>query len=314
MGLLCALAVATLATSCSSASGTGAATAPPSSCRGRAPSSVTVHNASLRASRLPTGTPVLRTTSVRVDGRTRTYLVAAPASASRSPVPLIVLFHGSGVDADYIAHLTELPERGVDRGVLVAIPNSRGGSWESDPGGPDGHLVDAMLASLELRYCVDETRVSLVGLSSGAVFAIRYACRHAGEVAAVATVAAEYQLGCTHPLSILAFHGTEDPTVPYAGAPGDAVPGLRATGTLANMAAWARLDGCGETPMTIRVASQVERRSWPSCSAGNEVVLYTIVGGGHTWPDADQAPRYGMTTHQLDATSASLDFLARHAT
>ena len=314
MGPLFMVAVSVLLTSCSSASGSRAHLVPSRGCHGRVGTAPTTTAASPSASVAPTGSTALHTASLKVDGRTGTYLVGTPPTASSSPVPLVVLFHGAGVDANYIARLTELPARGVGRGILVAVPNSAGKSWDPDPDGPDGHLVDAMLTSLSLRYCVDQSRVSLIGLSAGAVFAIRYACRHSGEFAAVATVTVEYQLGCTLPLSILAYHGTADPTVPYAGAPGDAVPGLRATATLANMAAWAQLDGCGRTPVTTRVASQVERRTWTNCTAGAEVVLYTILGGGHTWPDADQPAHFGMTTHQLDATSEALDFVARHST
>jgi len=314
LGLGFVVAVSTLLTSCSSASGSSAGLVRSAGCHsgaGRAPTTTAVAPS---ASATAIGSTALHTVSLRVDGRTATYLVEAPPSASHRPVPLVVLFHGAGVDANYIARLTELPARGVRRGVLVAVPNSAGKSWDANPDGPDGHLVGAMLASLSLQYCVDKSRVSLVGLSAGAVFAVRYACRHSGEFAAIATVTVEYQLGCTLPLSILAYHGTADPTVPYAGAPGDAVAGLRATGTLTNMAAWAQLNDCDRTPVTTRVASQVERRTWTNCAAGAEVVLYTILGGGHTWPDADQPAHFGMTTHQLDATSEALDFFARHST
>ena len=312
LGLVFTVAVSVLLTTCSSASPSGERLTRRDGCH-RSP--VGASTGAVRSvSGAPVGSTGLHLASLRVDGRTGTYLVGAPPSASHRPVPLVVLFHGAGVDANYIARLTGLPCRGVGRGVLVAVPNSAGKSWDADPDGPDGHLVGAMLASLSVRYCVDQSRVSLVGLSAGAVFAIRYACRHSGEFAAVATATVEYQLGCTLPLSILAYHGTADPTVPYAGAPGDAVPGLRATGTLVNMAAWAQLDGCDRTPVTTRVASQVERLTWTNCAAGAEVVLYTILGGGHTWPDADQPAHFGMTTHQLNATSEALDFLARHST
>jgi polyhydroxybutyrate depolymerase len=41
-------------------------------------------------------------------------------------------------------------------------------------------------------------------------------------------------------------------------------------------------------------------------------VLYSIIGGGHTWPGAIPIPRLGLTTKQIDASSAIWDFFAAH--
>jgi polyhydroxybutyrate depolymerase len=156
--------------------------------------------------------------------------------------------------------------------------------------------------------------VSLVGLSAGATFAIRYACSRPGRIASIATVTVEFELGCKSPLSILAIHGTADRTVAYNASAGYAVPGVKARGTLLNMTDWARLNGCGATPATRRIGSQVARSQWTSCRTQTSTVLYTILGGGHTWPGADEDPKYGLTTFQIDATDQVLDFfsLPRH--
>ena len=65
-----------------------------------------------------------------------------------------------------------------------------------------------------------------VGFSAGAAFTIVYACARPTLITAIATVAVEFQLGCTRPMSIMAFHGTDDPLVPYRnGAMGSRSPG-----------------------------------------------------------------------------------------
>jgi polyhydroxybutyrate depolymerase len=43
------------------------------------------------------------------------------------------------------------------------------------------------------------------------------------------------------------------------------------------------------------------------------VVLYSIIGGGHTWPGAIPIASLGMTTKQIDASSTIWDFFAAHA-
>jgi polyhydroxybutyrate depolymerase len=155
--------------------------------------------------------------------------------------------------------------------------------------------------------------VYFAGYSAGAAFTIFYACAHQGLLAGIATVAVEFQLGCTQPLSILAFHGTADPAVPYTdGAVGLSLPGVHVRGTELNMGDWARLDGCRVTPDTRRLASEVTREIWPRCTAGHAVALYRIEGGGHSWPGADPSKGgAGFTTQQLSADQQILAFFAR---
>ena len=152
-----------------------------------------------------------------------------------------------------------------------------------------------------------------MGFSQGAAFTILYACAHPRQFAAISTVAVEFDLGCTDPLSIMAFHGTSDPAVPYQnGATGLSLPGVKVRGTILNMGDWAHLDGCGPEPRTVWLASDVKRSTWPRCSKGNEVVLYTVVAGGHTWPGSDRTDSVMYTTETVSATNLALSFFGSH--
>jgi polyhydroxybutyrate depolymerase len=125
-------------------------------------------------------------------------------------------------------------------------------------------------------------------------------------------VAVEFQLGCTRPLSILAFHGTKDPLVPYQnGAIGLSLPGIKVRGTELNMGDWARLDHCRTVPRRTRIGTQVVRQQWSGCAGHHSVGLYTIIGGGHSWPGADPTKAIGLTTEQISATSLVLSFFTR---
>ena len=50
------------------------------------------------------------------------------------------------------------------------------------------------------------------------------------------------------------------------------------------------------------------------CVRDTSVVLYTIVGGGHSWPGADPGRAPGLTTQQVSATSEVLSFFGRYGT
>jgi polyhydroxybutyrate depolymerase len=241
-----------------------------------------------------------------------TYQLSVPRTYRTSrPVPLILLFYGFDSDPAQFSALTHLPSRGATDGYLVAVPHTQTGETEFQFSGhgTDADFVASLVTSLERTYCVDRRAVFAAGFSAGAAFTIAYACAHESQIAAIATVAVEFQLGCTRPLPILAFHGTDDPLVPYQnGAVGLSLPGIHVRGTELNMGDWARLDRCRAEPERLRIGSQVVRQQWKGCARGTAVVLYTVIGGGHSWPGADPKGAIGLTTEQVSATSQALSF------
>jgi len=245
-----------------------------------------------------------------------------PADYRRAePTPLILLFHGSGSDAIQQSAYSQLPSQGAAAGFLVATPDAVAGNWVlARPGvaTADQAFATALIADLGSRYCVDRTRVYAAGISLGSQFAAVLACDPANHLAAVGLVAADYLIRpCRGPVPVLAFHGTADPIVPYAnGAKGASVPGVPVVGVQQNLAAWARLDGCGPRPRVGRIPPDVVRQSWHGCRAGSSVTLYTIVGGGHTWPGSPvvlSSARFGPTTETVSATRLMLAFFRRTA-
>ncbi len=252
-----------------------------------------------------------------VGDQTRTYQLATPDSRDGDrngrPAPLILLFHGFNGSGAEIGQYTALPAQAVADGYLVASPDGTAKTWQIDAHDTDAAFVTALIAHLEATGCVDEHRVYLAGFSAGAAFTLIYSCQHESQVAAMATVAVEFQLGCTQPIPLIAFHGTLDPSVPFTnGAKGASLPDVAVRGTELNMGDWARLDHCSPTSTDTVISSQVTRQVWPDCTGGTAVVLYRVEGGGHTWPGAAGDDGGGLTTRQIQADSLILAFFARH--
>jgi polyhydroxybutyrate depolymerase len=257
------------------------------------------------------------TLSITTDGIASSYQLTVPRWYRPGVAhPLMVLFYGWMSNASQFSASTGLPADGAAHGYLVAVPSTPASEWQLDAHGTDADRVDAMVRQITRSYCVDRRRIYASGFSAGAAFAILYSCARPDLIAAIATAAVEYQLGCTRPMSLLAFHGTADQFVPYRnGGMGISLPDVRVRGTRLNMGDWARLDGCHRTPTARRVGAQVQRQVWPGCRGGTSVELYTIVGGGHAWPGADgQWARglHGPPMDEIDASALVVEFFGHH--
>ena len=250
-----------------------------------------------------------------VGDRPRRYQLFPPANPSpRHPAPLILLFHGFSGDGASIAALTRLPAEANPSGAYVVAPDGTNRTWQLDAHSRDAAFVDRLVDSLSASACLDLSRVYATGFSAGAAFTIIYSCARPDRIAAIATVAVDFQLGCRGPMPILAFHGTKDPAVPFVnGALGASLPGVKVRGTELNLRDWARLDGCRPTPTDRVLGTEVTRQTWPGCAPGTDVVLYRIEGGGHSWPGAAPKSGAGPTTQQIDASALITAFFAAHA-
>jgi polyhydroxybutyrate depolymerase len=77
---------------------------------------------------------------------------------------------------------------------------------------------------------------------------------------------------------------------------------------------WARRNGCGATPRDSEAAADVTRLEYTGCADDAGVVLYTVKGGGHTWPGGGKMPEWwvGRTTNGIGATSDMWAFFREH--
>ncbi|WP_219467927.1 alpha/beta hydrolase family esterase [Nonomuraea rhizosphaerae] len=253
-------------------------------------------------------------------GLERRYLLSLPKG--EGPHPVLLDLHGLGSNAAQQAAYSRLPEIGAGRGYVVATPQAAEGrlGWTLPHtyGPDDTGFLTALLDHLGQRLCLDGRRQFAAGMSYGAAMATGMICALDGRLAAVAPVAGiNIAQPCpeARPTTIVAFHGTGDTVVPYQG--GHPLRGasarLRALGDLVTLQpversveAWARILGCTGRA-TSALSATVRVRTWKSCPAHASLRLYTVKGGGHTWPGPIAVPRLGPTERGLDATEVILD-------
>ncbi|MEU6727546.1 hypothetical protein ABZ917_27910 [Nonomuraea wenchangensis] len=258
------------------------------------------------------------------DGLRRTFLLAVPKG--KGPHPVLLDLHGLGSDAAQESFYSRLAVEGPRRGYVVATPQAADGrmGWTlpGTSGPDDAGFLAALLDRLESGLCVDRGRAFAAGMSYGAAMSAALICALDGRLAGVGAVGGlSVARPCDRPLptTLLAFHGTADRAVPYRGGHPfpDATGALRALADLVVLPPveraagdWARALGCSGRA-TTRPATGVRLRTWTSCPAGATVRLYTLDGGGHTWPGSVEVPRLGATARNLDATALILDAFDR---
>jgi polyhydroxybutyrate depolymerase len=253
-------------------------------------------------------------------GGQREYLLHVPAPYDgTAAVPLVLALHGRGSTPEDVRALSRLDEAAGARGMIAVYPRGSGegadAGWnaESFSAGPaDSRFLSDLLDELRAVLCIDATRVYLAGFSQGGAMALRFACDAPDRVAAVAPVAAPY-VACQAAVPLIAFHGSEDPLVPYEGgiSPLDGRP---APPVHRAASEWARALGCDALPTISRAAADVEVATYGNCrSGGADAQLYNGIGGGHTWPGTPvEAPEglAGATIRSISATDLMLDFFA----
>ncbi len=184
-----------------------------------------------------------------------------------------------------------------------------------------------LVSDLAGVVAVDPARIYVSGMSNGGAMASRLACEAGDVVAAIGTVAAvpfEPSGGCNpqRPVPVVAFHGTADPVVSYAGGPHPvSVLGTRMSrraGSIgylpveAWIAGWGERNGCEGTPEAPAANGDARAIRYTHCTDGAEVLLYTIEGGGHTWPGGLPVPFMGKTSRDINATAIIWEFFQAH--
>ena len=154
-------------------------------------------------------------------------------------------------------------------------------------------FLEALIGEIQQDWRVDPARVYVAGISNGGMMTHRLGCELSDKIAALAVVAgAKGESDCmpVPPLSVILFHGTADLYVPlagglskkhilkYPGTPPPIHPPLKDAREF-----WISRLGCSSQPR-VSGKSPIRKETYTNANSGCEVVIYTIEGGGHTWP------------------------------
>ncbi len=280
---------------------------------------------------------ILKRCSLIVEGLSRTYYVHVPPDYDGSKaLPLVLAFHGGGGKATMMHRVSKLTTTSDKHSFIVVYPEGVEKHWSDqramrgfDRAGDLGY-VSALLHELERDYKIDAKRVYSTGISNGGFFSQDLAIAFPERFAAVASVAASVSVPVykkvkpPQPVPILFMLGENDPIVPYKG--GDIKLGLVRRGSVVSaedsVNFWVQANNCTITnaPVELPLAqpndnTRVTKQTFTGATARNEVVLYSIQNGGHTWPSGWQYLGelfIGKTSRSVSANEEIWSFFQRH--
>lgn len=218
-----------------------------------------------------------QTLSLKVAGTSRSALLYAPSGLS-SPA-LVFVLHGLGGDGAGMRSSTQMDKVADREKFVVAYPNAVGGTWDYAGAKNDYAFLQAVIDSAVARHGVDRNRVYVSGFSQGGGMAVYAGFTHPETYAAIAPVSSVGSGAPTpkRPIPILLTFGTKDLYSPAT--------------FMQSVASWLKFDSCPATPTVVRPypatssKSMVTRLSYGNCAQGTEIVVDSIQGGGHEWPN-----------------------------
>lgn len=250
--------------------------------------------------------------SVGIDNHSgRSVLLVEPSGRTPSddPLPLVVVLHGLGEDAEAMARLATWPEAARDVGFVAVFPQGVDDSWNAgrccgkaaQEGVDDVAFLDAVIAQMVAEENVDREAVYMTGFSNGAMMTYLYSCRRPGALVGAASVAGTNFSDCvpSSPSMFMQVSGSDDPIVPVLGGPSEA-PGLPEVPSVeASILAVAAASGCSGRPGGDSDAA-VTTFVGEGCAAGDPVRYDVVRGLGHVYPNLVNSPDYVAVDHIID--------------
>jgi len=275
--------------------------------------------------------------STWVFNRTFTYYI--PSSFTNSTaVPLLFSFHGLGSSGAGQVSLTAFHALAEQEGFIAVFPDATAldpadPRWSACngtlPNLPNAHIQWNMGAPGSLQYCagVDDvgfvgamvdwfktyfnitaSQIYATGMSNGAMFSYLLAANLTDTFAGIAPVASPMTLNLVaedfeNPVTMILMMGTADPIVAYNGS-------AWTYSAEQTVDIWRNITGTTTGPFetvwgpTSSDSTKVHRYLYGNGTNGTEVMLFKVVGGGHTWPGGPQySPVVGAVTTHVDGSA-----------
>ncbi len=228
----------------------------------------------------------------------RPAMVAIPSDYDpETSYPLLILLHGAGAWGELQANFFRMFDVIDDKQFVFVYPDGINNVWNAteaccDPTGEvdDVGYISGLIEEAQAVYNIDADRVYLMGHSNGGFMSFRMACERSDLITAIVSLAGstfDDPADCqpaTLPVSVLAVHAVDDPTIPYEGSMNGAFSFPGAVETVERFAARAGCD-VGSTTMLESIdltndydGAETDRVAYTTgCDTGLDAELWTLL-------------------------------------
>ena len=248
--------------------------------------------------------PSAKTETISIKaGKDQRELILYTPQDTRRDVPVVLVFHGGGGGAEWMASKSrKLTRTFTEAGYAVAYMNGsspRDGeklrTWNAAhccayaqrQNIDEASYINAAIGALDRKIGIDRTRIFLVGHSNGAMLSYRVAGQMKDVPRAIAPISGAIfadQPSIHTRTSIFMYHAKDDEVLSYSGNPDDKAERWRTAPHLGfekAEAELARLKGCGAPGVATPAPGLTETRR--ACAGGSTLLALSAETGGHEW-------------------------------
>lgn len=280
--------------------------------------------------------------SILFDGYNRTYRVNIPDSYNPYASNAIVfVLHGGGGSAENMEN--DLTKKGFNKlaeenNFIVIYPEGVENHWNDGrknltDNATQLHINDVGFLSLLIdelsdEFNIENNNIFFTGISNGGFMCYRLGFEIPDSIRAIAPVTATISVDLFNnytpngTISLCIMCGTEDPLVPYDGGNVSLFNQTRGRILSVNDTVdfWIENNRCNSTPEFYEFpdvdpddGTRVILEKYEKGIDNTRVYLYSIIGGGHTWPGGLQYfPEWliGKTCRDIDANEVIWEFFS----
>ena len=240
------------------------------------------------------------------NGLNRMYTLYKPDNL-KEKAPLVFILHGYTSNSTNIMNYSAMNSIADQHGFMVCYPQGTRNlytgqtHWNANltemSSVDDSGFLNDLAKKLQAEYNLSDKNTFVGGMSNGGFMSYTLGCERSDTFKAIASITGTmsgYDWRNCNPgkVPVLQISGTNDMVVPMDGSMSSAGGWGGAPHIEKIMTYWSNINECNKTKSENVLNADNSDNSYvkldkkTDCYSNHEVWLYTVYGGGHTWPGA----------------------------